>query len=85
MANGVPDLKLIDGDKIKDIEPYCEGLKALWSPHTGKMTKTKGTPINCTLLCLFQLGIVDFALVTQHYAGGNESIISEDLISFRLI
>lgn len=29
------DLQLIDGDKIQQIEPYCEGLKALWSPHTG--------------------------------------------------
>lgn len=47
MANGVPDLKVIEGDKIQEIEPYCEGLKALWSPHTG---------------------IVDFALVTEHYA-----------------
>lgn len=35
MANGVPDLQLIDGDKIQEIEPYCDGLKALWSPHTG--------------------------------------------------
>lgn len=47
MENGVPDLQLIDGKKIQEIEPYCEGLKALWSPHTG---------------------IVDFALVTEHYA-----------------
>lgn len=35
LENGVPDLQLIDGDKIQEIEPYCEGLKALWSPHTG--------------------------------------------------
>lgn len=35
IANGVPDLQLIDGDRIQEIEPYCEGLKALWSPHTG--------------------------------------------------
>lgn len=35
IKNNVPDLKLIDGDKIKEIEPYCEGVKALWSPHTG--------------------------------------------------
>lgn len=47
IANGVPDLQIIEGDKIQEIEPYCEGLKALWSPHTG---------------------IVDFALVTDHYA-----------------
>lgn len=35
IANEVPDLQLIDGDKIREIEPYCQGLKALWSPHTG--------------------------------------------------
>lgn len=26
---------MIDGDRIREIEPYCEGVKALWSPHTG--------------------------------------------------
>lgn len=35
IANQVPDLQLIDGDRIADIEPYCQGLQALWSPHTG--------------------------------------------------
>lgn len=38
---------MIDGDQIQEIEPYCQGVKALWSPHTG---------------------IVDYALVTEHYA-----------------
>lgn len=34
--NNVPDLKLIKGEKeIQKIEPYCKGLEALWSPHTG--------------------------------------------------
>lgn len=35
LQNGVPDLKLIDGDEIPDYEPYCKGVKALHSPHTG--------------------------------------------------
>lgn len=35
LKNNVPDMKLIDGDKIKEIEPYCKGLKAIHSPHTG--------------------------------------------------
>jgi len=35
MQNGVPDLQMIEGSQIKEIEPYCQGLKALWSPHTG--------------------------------------------------
>jgi len=33
--NGVPDVELVDSDGIKQREPICEGLKALWSPHTG--------------------------------------------------
>lgn len=47
LANGVADLQLIAADRIADIEPYCRGELALWSPHTG---------------------IVDWALVTRHYA-----------------
>jgi len=47
IKNGVTDLEMIDGKRITEIEPYCRGVKALWSPHTG---------------------IVDFALVTEHYA-----------------
>lgn len=35
IANNVLDLQVIDGDRIQEIEPYCQGLKALWSPHTG--------------------------------------------------
>ncbi|PAV66030.1 hypothetical protein WR25_19449 [Diploscapter pachys] len=33
--NGCRDIEVIDGSKIKDYEPHCKGLKALWSPHTG--------------------------------------------------
>lgn len=33
--NNVKDLKFIEGDKIKEIEPRCIGLRALLSPHTG--------------------------------------------------
>lgn len=35
LANNVPDVELVDAQRIKEIEPYCEGLKAIWSPHTG--------------------------------------------------
>lgn len=28
-------MQLIDGDKIREIEPYCRGVKAIWSPETG--------------------------------------------------
>uniref|UniRef100_A0A1B6MRH2 L-2-hydroxyglutarate dehydrogenase, mitochondrial n=2 Tax=Graphocephala atropunctata TaxID=36148 RepID=A0A1B6MRH2_9HEMI len=35
MENGVPDLKIIEGSEIKNYEPYCKGVKAIHSPHTG--------------------------------------------------
>uniref|UniRef100_T1J5V5 L-2-hydroxyglutarate dehydrogenase, mitochondrial n=1 Tax=Strigamia maritima TaxID=126957 RepID=T1J5V5_STRMM len=33
--NNVKDMQMIERDKIKEIEPHCKGLKAIWSPHTG--------------------------------------------------
>ncbi|XP_054741735.1 L-2-hydroxyglutarate dehydrogenase, mitochondrial [Anastrepha obliqua] len=33
--NQCPDLKLVDAKGIKEIEPYCHGIKAIHSPHTG--------------------------------------------------
>lgn len=36
IKNKVVDLQLIKGlDEIKKVEPYCRGVEALWSPHTG--------------------------------------------------
>ncbi|KAL7647332.1 UNVERIFIED_CONTAM: hypothetical protein RMT77_000927 [Armadillidium vulgare] len=35
LKNNVPGIKLIDGHQIKEHEPYCKGVKALWSPQTG--------------------------------------------------
>lgn len=33
--NKVPGMQLVDGDKIREIEPFCHGVKAIWSPETG--------------------------------------------------
>lgn len=33
--NSVKDLKIIGANEIQEYEPNCQGLKALWSPHTG--------------------------------------------------
>ena len=33
--NGAKDLKLFDKHQIKDVEPNCEGVQAIHSPHTG--------------------------------------------------
>jgi 2-hydroxyglutarate dehydrogenase len=34
-ANGVPGLRRVDAAGLKEIEPHCEGVAALHSPHTG--------------------------------------------------
>ena len=34
VANGVPGVRMIEGDEIREIEPHARGLRALHSPHT---------------------------------------------------
>ncbi|HLN75469.1 MAG TPA: L-2-hydroxyglutarate oxidase [Nocardioidaceae bacterium] len=34
VANGVPGVRLIDGDELRQIEPNASGVRALHSPHT---------------------------------------------------
>lgn len=33
--NGVPDIEMVDETGIREREPICKGVKAIWSPHTG--------------------------------------------------
>ncbi len=35
IANGVEGIELIDANKIKEIEPYCEGIAGIWVSCTG--------------------------------------------------
>lgn len=34
VANDVPDVRLVDGDELRQIEPHAHGVRALHSPHT---------------------------------------------------
>jgi L-2-hydroxyglutarate oxidase LhgO len=34
-ANGVEGLELIGPERLRELEPHCVGLRALWSPNTG--------------------------------------------------
>lgn len=34
-ANGVDGLELIGPERLREIEPHCKGLRAIWSPGTG--------------------------------------------------
>uniref|UniRef100_A0A336LS65 L-2-hydroxyglutarate dehydrogenase, mitochondrial n=1 Tax=Culicoides sonorensis TaxID=179676 RepID=A0A336LS65_CULSO len=35
IQNKVPNMQVVDAKQIREIEPYCIGLKAIWSPETG--------------------------------------------------
>jgi L-2-hydroxyglutarate oxidase len=35
LGNGVEGLELIGPDRLRELEPHCAGLEALWSPNTG--------------------------------------------------
>ena len=34
VANGVPDVALVDGARLRELEPHAAGIAALHSPHT---------------------------------------------------
>jgi L-2-hydroxyglutarate oxidase LhgO len=34
-ANRVPGVRVVNEDELKEREPHCRGIKALWSPNTG--------------------------------------------------
>jgi L-2-hydroxyglutarate oxidase len=35
LANGVPGVRIVEADELKEREPHCRGVRALWSPNTG--------------------------------------------------
>ncbi|CAF3059695.1 unnamed protein product [Rotaria socialis] len=35
IQNGVQDVKLLDSNQIRELEPNCRGIQAIHSPHTG--------------------------------------------------
>ena len=35
VANGVEGLEMVGPERLKEIEPHCQGVRALWAPRTG--------------------------------------------------
>lgn len=35
IANGVPGVRIIEAAELRELEPHCRGVRALWSPNTG--------------------------------------------------
>lgn len=43
IANGVPGVRILDADEIRQVEPHARGLQALHSPHTAIVDYTEVT------------------------------------------
>ena len=41
IANGVPGLRMIEAEELRELEPYASGVKALHSPNTGIIDYTQ--------------------------------------------
>ena len=35
IANGCIGVRIVEADELREIEPHCRGIMALWSPNTG--------------------------------------------------
>ncbi len=35
LQNGLSEIRMIDAKELKEIEPYCEGVQAIWVPYAG--------------------------------------------------
>ena len=35
LANGVQGLEMVGPERLRELEPHCVGVRALWSPNTG--------------------------------------------------
>jgi (S)-2-hydroxyglutarate dehydrogenase len=35
LANGVEGLEMVGPERLRELEPHCAGIRALWSPNTG--------------------------------------------------
>jgi L-2-hydroxyglutarate oxidase len=40
LANGVEGLEMVGPERLRELEPYCAGVQALWSPNTGIVNYT---------------------------------------------
>lgn len=78
IKNGVKDLKRLDAEGIRSVEPNCTGLQALWSPHTGivdwgEVTQSYGRDfvgLGGDVLLNFPVQALEVVAESQSKAGG---------------
>lgn len=64
-TNGVQGLEIVDADRIREIEPYSAGIKAIFSPNTGIIDFTR----------------VAYAYADDVHAMGGEIVASTEVVN----
>ncbi|MDQ3855003.1 MAG: L-2-hydroxyglutarate oxidase [Chloroflexota bacterium] len=67
--NGVPGLEMIGPERLRELEPYCAGIRALWSPTTGIVDYTQVTEVYAD-----EVGEKGGEILTGHEVVGMEQL-----------
>jgi L-2-hydroxyglutarate oxidase len=66
-ANGVQSLEMIGPEQLRELEPYCVGVRALWSPNTG----------------IIDYSLVNAAYAEDVKTGGGEILLNQEVTGLR--
>jgi (S)-2-hydroxyglutarate dehydrogenase len=66
LANGVPDVELIDGERLRELEPHVAGLRAVHSPRTA----------------VVDFSLVAAAYADDVRAAGGEVLLGREVVGF---
>lgn len=85
IANGVEDMEIIDAKRIKEIEPYCEGISGIWVGCTGIIDYTDVARKYAELINASSNGskVLTSQEVIGFDRGENETIISTQSAKYK--
>jgi L-2-hydroxyglutarate oxidase len=83
IANGVEGLRMLDRDEFREIEPHCEGLKALLVPSTGIVDYVAVAQKYAELMERWGGEIVCKAEVNGFRREGQENVVESTAGAFR--
>lgn len=83
-ANGVEGIEKIGPDRIKEIEPHCEGVAGIWVPCTGIIDFRGATAKMCELaLAINPTSAMHLGEEVKGYSHGQTSTVKTDKGSYQ--
>ena len=78
IANGVPGLRMIEADELRDIEPHARAVKAIHSPHTAIVDYSAVVAAMARLLESRGVELRKAAGVRAIHSGGGEVVLETE-------